>query len=382
MLQVIREFAAERLAVAPDAAEVGRRHAGLMLALAEAAEPELRSNDLRSWQHRLRTEQENLRTAFRWALDGGDAAIGLRTAGAMWDYWHYWAELREGVRWLDALLALPAVAAPSLVRAKGLRALAGLLYWRGEADLSFAHYEEAVSIVRAHGDDRLIGATLLDAAWGALARGDTVRAAALGQESVDHYSRAGDEVGAAIGGVWVRVAPVVTGGSGDAASALRDIHDVIDLNRRLGRAHEVADWLEAMAILYRAIGDVAGAREPAIASLKTWYELGTLGRVPLGLKILAAVELGAGQPERAVRLGAAAERYNDEIGGELADIMVQLGDPVEEARAMLEPADHARAVAEGRSMTLDEQVAYALGDRLGLHPRIPGDTTNEVIADR
>jgi predicted ATPase/class 3 adenylate cyclase len=380
MLQVIREFAAERLAAAPDAAEVGRRHAGRMLALAEAAEPQLRSNELRSWQHRLRAEQENLRTAFRWALGGGDAEIGLRTAGAIWDYWHYWAELREGARWLDALLALPAVSAPSLVRAKGLRALAGLLYWRGETDLSFALYEEAVSIVRVHGDDRLIGATLLDAAWGATARGDTALAAALGQESVDHYRRAGDEVGAAIGGVWVRVAPVVTGRGGDAVGALRDIHDVIDLNRRLGRTHEVADWLEAMAILYRAIGDLAGAKEPAIASLKTWYELGTLGRLPLGLKILAAVELGTGHPERAVRLGAAAERYNDEIGGELADVMVQLGDPVEEARPLLDPADHARAVAEGRNMNLEEQIAYALGDR----PSGPGDprnVTKEPITD-
>jgi hypothetical protein len=117
-----------------------------------------------------------------------------------------------------------------------------------------------------------------------------------------------------------------------------------------------------MAMLYRAIGDLAGAREPAIAALKTWYELGTLGRVPLGLKILAAVELGAGNPERAVRLGAAADRSNDEIGGELADVMVQLGDPVEEARPLLDPADHARAVAEGRSMNLEEQIAYALGD--------------------
>jgi hypothetical protein len=138
---------------------------------------------------------------------------------------------------------------------------------------------------------------------------------------------------------------------------------VIDLNERLGRTHEVADWLETMPMLYRAIGDFEHAVEPAIKSLETWYELGTLGRVPLGLKILAAVELGRGHPERAVRLGAAADRYNDEIGGELSDVIGQLGDPVEEARPMLEPSDHARAVAEGRSMTLEEQVAYAIGDR-------------------
>ncbi len=360
MLQVIREFAAEKLALGADTAELQRRHAGQMLALAEAAEPHLRSSELRTWQHRLRREQENLRTAFRWAIDGGDAEVGLRAAGAIWDYWHYWAELREGARWLGALLALPAATAPSLLRAKALRALAGLLYWQGEPDRSFALYEEALAIVRVLGDDRLVAATLHDAAWGALGRGDLALATALGKESADHYRRAGDEVGETIVGAWVRVAPVVMGHGGDVAGALQGIEEVIELNRRLGRTHEVADWLETLPMIYRAIGDFARADPPARASLKTWFELGTLGRLPLGLKILAAVELGKGRPERAVRLGAAAERYNDEIGGELPDVIAQLGDPVEEARPMLEPGEHARAVAEGRSMSLEEQIAYAL----------------------
>jgi hypothetical protein len=42
------------------------------------------------------------------------------------------------------------------------------------------------------------------------------------------------------------------------------------------------------------------------------------------------------------------------------DIIAQLGVPVEEARSLLEPADHARAVAEGRNMRLEELIAYAL----------------------
>lgn len=88
---------------------------------------------------------------------------------------------------------------------------------------------------------------------------------------------------------------------------------------------------------------------------------GNLGRLPVGLKILAAVELLRGRPERAVRLGAAAERYNDEIGGELPDAIAQLGDPVEEARPRLGQEEHARAVSEGRSMGIEEQIAYALG---------------------
>jgi predicted ATPase/class 3 adenylate cyclase len=360
MLQVIREFAAEMLDAGADAAELGRRHALNVLAFAEAAGPELRSSALRTWQHRLRAEQENVRTALRWATEGGDTTVGLRIAGAIWDYWHYWAELREGARWLEALLALPAAAEPNLVRAQALRALAGLHYWQGHGDRSFALYEEALAIIRTLGDEPLIAATLLDTAWGGLARGDLDVAIARADESLDLYRHAGDEAGATIVSSWIGVAPIVTGHGGDIPAAFDGIQRAIDANRGLGRTHEVADWLETLPMFYRAVGDFSNARTTARESLKLWYDLGTLGRLPLGLKMLAAAELGAGEPERAVRLGAAAERFNDEIGGEVPDIIAQLGVPVEEARSLLEPADHARAVAEGRSMRLEELIAYAL----------------------
>jgi hypothetical protein len=41
-------------------------------------------------------------------------------------------------------------------------------------------------------------------------------------------------------------------------------------------------------------------------------------------------------------------------------VIARLGNPVEEGRPLLDPADHARAVAEGRGMALEEQIAYAL----------------------
>lgn len=61
-----------------------------------------------------------------------------------------------------------------------------------------------------------------------------------------------------------------------------------------------------------------------------------------------------------MRLGVAAERYNSDIGGELPDVFGHLGDPVEEAQPLLDPREHARASDEGRSMDLEELVAYAL----------------------
>ena len=45
MLQVIREYAADKLSDELDGEQIRRRHAEWMLALAEAAQPELRRRD-------------------------------------------------------------------------------------------------------------------------------------------------------------------------------------------------------------------------------------------------------------------------------------------------------------------------------------------------
>ena len=93
MLQVIRESAVERLQASPDGDTILRRHAVYFMTLAESAQRHLRSADLRAWQALLRREQDNLRAAMRWSMETGNAEVGLRLAGSIWDYWHYWAEI-------------------------------------------------------------------------------------------------------------------------------------------------------------------------------------------------------------------------------------------------------------------------------------------------
>ena len=124
----------------------------------------------------------------------GTPTIGLRTAGAIWDYWHYWAELREGVRWLEALLALPAAGrAESRCAQRRCGRSPACSYWQGEADRSFALYEEALAIVRTLGDDRLIAATLYRQRLGSPRSWRPGACHALAEESRDLYRRAGDE---------------------------------------------------------------------------------------------------------------------------------------------------------------------------------------------
>jgi len=360
MLQVINEFADERLEAEPDAAELRRRHALHFLALAEAAQPELRRSALRRWQSRLRRDEGNFRAALRWAVEGGDVEVGLLTAGALWDYWHYWAELREGRGWLESLLARDAGAVSNLARAKALGGLAALVYWQGDADRAWALYEEALAIYRGIGDDAIIATALFDSAWAAAARRDLASVEARAREAIELYRQAGDTTNAALVDAWLRIEPLITGLGGDVNIATEAVREALALSRELGRAHDAADWLTAFVFVYSMAGDAERSTVAAEDAVRAWHELGNVGRLPILFKALASLALGQGRVERAVRLGAAAERYNAEIGGELSDAFGALGDPVGEARPLLGAAEHARARDEGLSMGLEELVAYAL----------------------
>ena len=125
MHQLTREYAAELLAAMPDHDAVERRHAEWVLDLFETAEPHLVLRDLRTWQERLRDEEDNLRRALRWTIDHGATELGLRIGGACWRFWFHWAELREGITWLEALLALPGADTAGEPRARALSSLAG-----------------------------------------------------------------------------------------------------------------------------------------------------------------------------------------------------------------------------------------------------------------
>jgi predicted ATPase/class 3 adenylate cyclase len=360
MLQVINEFADKRLEAEPDAGELRRRHAHHFLALAEKAEPELRRSALRRWQGRLRRDEGNLRAALSWGVEGGDVEAGLRAAGSLWDYWHYWAELREGRGWLESLLALDAAAVAGPARAKALGGLAAIVYWQGDANRAWSLYEEAVAIYRQIGDDATIAQALFDSAWAAAARRDLASVEGRAREAIEFYRRAGDTSSAALVDAWLRIEPLITGLGGDVKTAAQAVHEAVELSRQLGRTHDAADWLTGFAFVYRMAGDTERSTVGAQDALRMWHEIGNLGRLPVLFKVLAALALAQGRLERAVRLGAAAERFNEEIGGELSDVFGHLGDPVEEARPLLGAREHDRASDDGRSMGLEELVAYAL----------------------
>ena len=71
MLEIIRQYAREKLEESGEADEVRGRHAAFFLALAEEAEPELEGPQQGLWVEQLEGEHDNLRAALSWVSRAG-----------------------------------------------------------------------------------------------------------------------------------------------------------------------------------------------------------------------------------------------------------------------------------------------------------------------
>ncbi|MET9253877.1 BTAD domain-containing putative transcriptional regulator [Streptomyces sp. NPDC003717] len=107
MLETIHEYAAERAAEDPAGrAATERRHRAWARALAEEADPRLRSAGQLPWIARLEGDLDNIRAALDRSLAAGDEPEAAALCLAMGWFWWLRNYRQEGLTWLDALLRL------------------------------------------------------------------------------------------------------------------------------------------------------------------------------------------------------------------------------------------------------------------------------------
>jgi non-specific serine/threonine protein kinase len=106
LLEMVRQYAAEKLAGAGDQARMGRRHWEYFLRMAEANAGRLSSKARSHAFDRFQADLENLRLALAWAFNQPtDPEAGLKLLVALQPLWFVW-DRRETMRWLPQALAL------------------------------------------------------------------------------------------------------------------------------------------------------------------------------------------------------------------------------------------------------------------------------------
>ena len=197
MLQIIREYALEKLSEAGQDEILQDRHAAFYMGLAETAEKELVGPGQVEWLGRLELEQDNLRGSLACALERGDAETALRLGNALWRFWQIRGNLTEGRRWLEQSLTKAVnVAVP--VRAKAYNAAGILARDQGDYDQALAYLQVSLTLQRQIGNKQGVANALNTLGSVTAYKGDYDQAIKYHEESLALRRELGDKRGIAV----------------------------------------------------------------------------------------------------------------------------------------------------------------------------------------
>ncbi|MFZ6027179.1 MAG: helix-turn-helix domain-containing protein [Chloroflexota bacterium] len=184
LLELLKEFALERLAQKGALDDLRRRHAAFFLVWVDRdVVPHFHAQDQALWLDRLEAEHDNLRAALSWCLkDSASAETGLRLGVHLWEFWLARGYVREGLDWLKRLLQLPQAGAPTRLRAQLLNG-AGLLAWTKGEEGAQAWLDESLELCRQLEDISGVAWALNHLGQVAASQADYVRARTLFEES-------------------------------------------------------------------------------------------------------------------------------------------------------------------------------------------------------
>jgi predicted ATPase/class 3 adenylate cyclase len=365
MLDTIREFAAERLAESEEREEIERRHAATFLALAVALTPRLSGDDQRRWLGRLERDHDNIRAVLDRAVAAGDGPTAIGLGFAMWRYWQKRGHLAEARRRLQAMADAPWSRDDPVLRARLMEALGGVAWWQADLDTMAPAYMEALAIWEQLGEQgELVNALYNNSFIYAVTEdpkaSDPDRIGYHGMvRALDLATSLGDDRGRA-NVLWGLGNYTYFHDTDDRG--LAQFQESLDIFRRIGDRTMEGWSLHMLSTALIRARDIDGSRRNAAEALRLFHAFGDVAGMTLALDDFAAIAVADGDLPRAARLWGAARALSTAGGVGLADFVDAQFEFYSRpnARFMLEPAELERYAMEGRAMTLDESVAYAL----------------------
>jgi non-specific serine/threonine protein kinase len=286
MLETVRQYAADRLGEAGEAAKIRDAHLDYSLALSEEASREFTGPRAGRWLRILDNERENLLAAHAWCDHGSDGARkGLRLARAVRNYFLYRGPLGLGLSLIVEALGRSGAQARDLLRCRALSAAGQYALRMGRLEDALGYLEDSLAIARELGDDERIAVVLQP----------------IGLTYLDH---------------------------GDTASARAFLAEALERAQKRGDKREIAAALSAMAQLCRSEGDLDGAERMSGGRLALVRELDDVQSIGLALINLAMISILRADAANARALLQEILPINAKIGGaalEQATLEVAMG---------------------------------------------------------
>jgi predicted ATPase/DNA-binding XRE family transcriptional regulator len=350
MLDVVRDYAAQRLDALDEREPAADAHAAHYLALVEQAEPELRRAGQRYWHQGLETELPNLRLAFRWSVQSSASEVALRLAGGMWMFWLWQGGLAEGRRWLTDALAMVAddPARYAAASAKALWGASWLAYHQGDFADTAALGESLLELADRTGNP-------IDVRNGLTMRGMSAMAEGRYEDAIPLFEQ-GLQICRELQPGWLLATSALNLGAavlhaGDGPSAETLFVEARTRYRDLGDGAYEARAIRHLATCLLQRGELSGASELLRDCVLT--DPGGDWGLAESLDGLSLVKSASGDAYRAGLLAAAAESLRDRIGARPHPFDVALGEPF---RAALDRAAWDEGWRAGREMPVSDVI--------------------------
>jgi predicted ATPase/DNA-binding CsgD family transcriptional regulator len=328
MLETIREFGLECLAMSGESEVIQEAHAAYYLRLAEMAEPEFRGPQQAAWFDRLEHEYDNLRAALHCLLEYRKGEMALRLGSALFWFWFVRDHGREGWTFLEQALATSEGVAVA-VRAKALwmagflasnvdraeelcqESLAlyqtigdksgmGTAYFflgavaerKSQSLLARSLYEKSLTLSKEAGVLWVVGWVLHKWAQISMFEGDYTSSCLMAEESLIYFRKAGDKRGlCSTNGL---LAGVLFLTQGDVAKAQVLIEESLAISREIRYKGDEARAFNGLGRLFDYQGKTEMARLRLEEGLVIWNELGDKEGMGEALTRLASVEAHQG----------------------------------------------------------------------------------------
>jgi tetratricopeptide (TPR) repeat protein len=148
---------------------------------------------------------------------------------------------------------------------------------------------------------------------------------------------------------------------GDYDAAYACYTESLQVAEELGSKYSLAYTANSLAHLMLVKGDFVSSQKYYRQSLDMSTEIGEKRVLAYCFEGLAMVEVACGNVERAARLLASAESLRESIGARLSvDEDAEYDQAVNNARAKLSEEAFTAAWAQGRAMTMEQAIQYAL----------------------
>jgi tetratricopeptide (TPR) repeat protein len=410
MLEMLREYALERLAEQGECERLRDWHACYYLREAEAAERGLRGPQQLVWLSKVEDDRDNFRAALEWSLQRSKKGMSisafsfpleptreripvagsktfyskgvtgsgvlalelcLRLGAALRHYWEWQGHLTEARYWLGAALEVPleegAGETALAARAKALSEASRLVCLQNDQVRAIELAEESIAIWRQLDDPSGVATALLHRGWASHALGEYETAKRVYWEGMEHLAQVED--------TWLRAQLLfylgaVAGFTYDFEQ-LRELYTQSrELFEQVGDTSAIADVLKDQGGMSLLQGNCTEAIRCLLKSMKLCYGLGHKQYMTTGMCLLSLAFGMRREPDPATasihsaQLQGAADGLMDAIGlnpWTRTNPMVQM--LRQQIRSQVDEQSYEAAWTEGRRLTVEQ--AIDLANQLG-----------------